>query len=184
MKKLVFGILIGALLATGIVYAVEYVIEPNPYQMTLNGEPVWMEGYNINGYSYFKLRDIGEKVGFSVDFLEDKVVIDTETQQPSPTATPSGQFEPVYAIDGIEARVYDGYDGYFVFQGDIKDKYKGNYAFRLKENDTYDIYWRKDGKDVVFFDNYPQGGPYNGGVELEWYNTVLQPWLASEGWRM
>lgn len=183
MKKLVFGILIGALLATGIVYAVEYVIEPNPYQMTLNGEPVWMEGYNINGYSYFKLRDIGEKVGFSVDFLEDKVVIDTETPQPSPTATPMGELpEFVYAVDGLQADLFG--TKYYVVQRDIKGKYKGNYAFRLKENDTYDIYWRKDGKDVVFFDNYPQGGEYNLYVELEWYNTVLQPWLASEGWRM
>lgn len=181
MKKLVFGIIIGAMLATGIVYAVEYAIEPNPYQMTVDGHSVWMEGYNINGYSYFKLRDIGDRLGFGVDFMEDTIVIDSNKAEPTAAPTPSGQFEPVYAIDGIEARVYDGYDGYFIFQGDIENKYYGDYTFKLKQPDnTYYIGWR----DKVFFDNYPQGGPYNGGVELEWYNTVLQPWLASEGWRM
>ena len=100
------------------------------------------------------------------------------------TVNDEAKWEPVYAVDGIQARTYDEYEGYYIFQLDIKDKYKGDYAFHLKEDNTYDIYWRKDGKDIVFFENYPQGGPYNGGVALEWYNNVLQPWLANEGWRM
>lgn len=183
MKRGLIGFFIGVLLTSGAVFAAEYVIEPNPYQMTLNGEPVWMEGYNINGYSYFKLRDIGEKVGFSVDFLEDKVVIDTETPQPSPTATPSGELpEFVYAVDGLRADLFG--TKYYVVQRDIKGKYKGNYAFDLKKDDTYCIAWTINGKDIVFFDDYPQGGEYNLYVELDWYNTVLQPWLANEGWRM
>ena len=33
-----------------------------------------MEGYNINGYTYFKLRDIADTVGgFSVDFANNTI---------------------------------------------------------------------------------------------------------------
>ena len=54
----------------------QYDIIPNPYKIRVNGAEKPMEGYNINGYSYFKLRDIGEQVGFNVDFKEDTILID------------------------------------------------------------------------------------------------------------
>lgn len=55
-----------------------YDIIANPYRIMINGKETTIEGYNINGYSYFKLRDIGTQTkSFNVDFKEDMILIDT-----------------------------------------------------------------------------------------------------------
>ncbi len=38
----------------------------------LNGAPIEIEAYNINGHNYFKLRDIGKAVGFNVYWNADR----------------------------------------------------------------------------------------------------------------
>lgn len=50
-------------------------------RLTLNGEEIHLTGYNINGNNYFKLRDIGEAVGFNVSWVDETrtVAIDTTT---------------------------------------------------------------------------------------------------------
>ncbi|MDD6563927.1 MAG: hypothetical protein PUF08_02475 [Clostridiales bacterium] len=51
------------------VFAGQYIATDNPFPIQLNGSNVSMEGYNIDGSTYFKLRDIADTVGgFSVDF--------------------------------------------------------------------------------------------------------------------
>ncbi|MDR1573653.1 MAG: hypothetical protein LBS24_05040, partial [Clostridiales Family XIII bacterium] len=37
--------------------------------VTIDGKAVYMSAYNINGSNYFKLRDLGEAIGFSVDYI-------------------------------------------------------------------------------------------------------------------
>lgn len=80
-KELIIGVVVGAIGFGGIGVLADsvYDIMANPYKITVNGTEKNIEGYNINGYSYFKLRDIGEQVGFDVDFNEDTIMIDTET---------------------------------------------------------------------------------------------------------
>lgn len=34
----------------------------------VDGQPVSMQSYNIDGYTYYKLRDIGDHLGFTVDY--------------------------------------------------------------------------------------------------------------------
>lgn len=47
----------------------KYTAYVNPYPVLLNGEKAEIEGYNIDGNTYFKLRDIAAVVGgFEVDF--------------------------------------------------------------------------------------------------------------------
>lgn len=74
MKKFIAGFLSGAVIfgvATG--FAVNSIYE-NPYRIFVNGEEKQIQGYNIDDYSYFKLRDIADAVGgFTVDFKNDSV---------------------------------------------------------------------------------------------------------------
>ena len=77
-RELFLGILIGAIIFGFIGTLADdlYNIMSNPFKIKVNGVEKNIEGYNINGYSYFKLRDIGEQVGFEVDFKEDTILID------------------------------------------------------------------------------------------------------------
>ena len=52
-------------------------VVPNPFKIKVNNVEQFIEGYNINGSSYFKLRDIGERVGFNVNFKENTIMINT-----------------------------------------------------------------------------------------------------------
>jgi uncharacterized protein YkwD len=48
----------------------------------VDGREVNFEAYNINGYNYFKLRDIGTAVGFSVEWIDAYNAIFIETGKP------------------------------------------------------------------------------------------------------
>lgn len=87
--ELIIGIIIGAICFSGFsIFANDlYNITPNPYKIIINGSEKHIEGFNINGYSYFKLRDIGEQVGFDVDFREEKIMITNENNILSSDAT-------------------------------------------------------------------------------------------------
>lgn len=67
------------------------VANQNPFPVQLNGNDVDIEGYNIEGSTYFKLRDIADVVGgFDVDFNNDTIQLskdgyvydNTVTQRP------------------------------------------------------------------------------------------------------
>ena len=77
-KELFVGIVLGAMIFGGISIFADGTLNvyPNPFKITVNGVEKDIEGYNINEYSYFKLRDIGEQVGFDVDFKEDTIMIE------------------------------------------------------------------------------------------------------------
>lgn len=80
-KELFVGIVLGAMIFGGISIFADGTLNVylNPFKITVNGVEKDIEGYNINEYSYFKLRDIGEQVGFDVDFKEDTIMINTST---------------------------------------------------------------------------------------------------------
>ena len=81
MKKFICGFLCGAVLCTVIgAFAVNSIYE-NPYKITVNGVEKSIQGYNIDDYSYFKLRDIADAVGgFNVGFDNDTIVLSTGEQ--------------------------------------------------------------------------------------------------------
>lgn len=101
MKKEVLFFIAGAAAALGITaFAAQVELNPNSFGITLNGTPVEIEGYNIDGNTYFKLRDIGDKVGFDVDFENDTIIISHKNQPPVsnpsqppllPTQLPEGE---------------------------------------------------------------------------------------------
>lgn len=61
------GMLTGAVLFSGVTaYAAGVIAEYAPQRAYVDGAPVQLEAYNIDGNNYVKLRDIGEAVGFNV----------------------------------------------------------------------------------------------------------------------
>lgn len=90
MKKEILFFIGGAACALGLTaFATQMDLNPNTFPIMLNGSNVEIEGYNINGSTYFKLRDIGDKVGFNVDFENDTIMISQKNPLPI-----SGQPQP------------------------------------------------------------------------------------------
>ncbi|MDO4562753.1 MAG: hypothetical protein Q4C12_02850 [Clostridia bacterium] len=66
---------------SAVVFAAQMEVVENAYPITLNGVEVSISGYNIEGNTYFKLRDIGEAIGFEVDFVDNTIVLTSDTRQ-------------------------------------------------------------------------------------------------------
>lgn len=76
MKKNFFmGFISGALIfGIGGAFAASVIANPNPFLIQLNGQSVNMQGYNIEGNTYFKLRDIANIIGtFNVGFNDNTI---------------------------------------------------------------------------------------------------------------
>ncbi len=71
MKKVISGVVIGFILTLSLtVYAaVELNVIPNPFPVLINGDVEDVGGYNIDGYTYLKLSELG-KTGLKVEFNE------------------------------------------------------------------------------------------------------------------
>ncbi len=69
-KQFIIGYIAGAVTFGAIgALAAGIIANPNPFPIQLNGSEVSIEGYNIEGSTYFKLRDIADAVGgFNVGF--------------------------------------------------------------------------------------------------------------------
>lgn len=76
-KNIIISFIAGAILfGTAGVFAGQYVATENPFLIQLNGNSVNMQGYNIDGSTYFKLRDIADVVGgFDVGFENSTIQI-------------------------------------------------------------------------------------------------------------
>lgn len=193
IKQLICGVLIGALATISITALAEYVINPNPYPVKVNGQEVQIEGYNINDSTYFKLRDISAVVeGINVDFKDGMVTIDTTDATPAPEPSPaaisqippeatelspalSGYYRKGYSdgltSDGIPYKIIDGVK--YISTADINIVYdlkaKG-YEFGVRT--LYD----KDNNRVV--DNMIVSDEHYD-IEYTYYETVLRPWLQA-----
>lgn len=64
------GMLIGATMLSGGAYATASGIlaQPSPHPVTVNGQPVEIEGYLIEGHNYYQLQDLGALLGFDVEW--------------------------------------------------------------------------------------------------------------------
>ena len=77
-KDFALGILCGAMLFGGATaVAAGITAEPSWQNIYVDGKQVSITTYNIAGYNYVKLRDIGQQVGFNVYWLNG-VQIDTD----------------------------------------------------------------------------------------------------------
>lgn len=83
MKKVILGFIVGCIMATSVsVFAATLTVTTNSYKVTIDDKEAKLEGYNINGNTYFKLRDVADAVGgFTVGF-ENNIITITK-QQPN-----------------------------------------------------------------------------------------------------
>ena len=86
MKKILYlliGLALGFALSSPAAQAVEGILAQRcTSPILLNGAPVEIEAYTINGHNYFKLRDIGKAVGFNVYWIAEDRTVQIETGQP------------------------------------------------------------------------------------------------------
>lgn len=78
------GLLCGSVIFGGVGIASGVIATPlteSSQKVTLDGQAVSLEGYNINGSNYFKLRDLGKAMDFGVTWNNDSrtVEIDSST---------------------------------------------------------------------------------------------------------
>ncbi len=74
-KQFIIGFTTGAVIFSAVgAFAGQYIATENPFPIQLNGQNIQLEGYNIEGSTYFKLRDIANVVGgFTVDFQNNTI---------------------------------------------------------------------------------------------------------------
>lgn len=86
MKKILYlliGLALGFALGSPAAQAIEGILAQRCTSPTLlNGAPVEIEAYNINGHNYFKLRDIGKAVGFNAYWNAEDGTVQIETNRP------------------------------------------------------------------------------------------------------
>lgn len=87
-KEFIIGLILGGIIFGSFTIFAEnlFNVTINPFKIKVNGTECSIEGYNINGNSYFKLRDIGEHIGFDVDFKEETILIETSNNVLMPEA--------------------------------------------------------------------------------------------------
>ena len=86
MKKILYlliGLALGFALGSPAAQAIEGILAQRcTSPILLNGAPVEIEAYTINGHNYFKLRDIGKAVGFNVYWNAEDGTVQIETNRP------------------------------------------------------------------------------------------------------
>lgn len=86
MKKILYlfiGLALGFALGSPAAQAIEGILAQRcTSPILLNGVPVEIEAYTINGHNYFKLRDIGKAVGFNVYWKSEDGTVQIETNRP------------------------------------------------------------------------------------------------------
>jgi hypothetical protein len=106
MKKMILGFIIGCMAAVSFsVLAASINATVNSYKVTVNGQETAIESYNINGNSYFKLRDLADATGgFSVGFENDTITITTNEQRLNAQGAMGGAGAPL-SLDEMKTRL-------------------------------------------------------------------------------
>ena len=94
-RKFITGFICGAVaFGTVGVFAGQFIATENTFPIQLNGENISIDGYNIEGNTYFKIRDISDFVGgFDVGFDNNTIKLST-TNDIASTPTPQPTVEP------------------------------------------------------------------------------------------
>lgn len=107
-KNFIAGAVVGGLIfGTVGVFAGQYVATDNSFPVQLNGNNVSLEGYNIEGSTYFKLRDIADVVGgFDVGFNNDTIQLSKDGYVYSNASESKGDSLAYDVIEGNGKKYY------------------------------------------------------------------------------
>ena len=99
--QFVTGAIAGAMLVPTTYAAVQQLTAtPSTQRFYMDGAPVQLEAYAINGSNYVKLRDIGEAVGFNV-YYQNGVQVDSKS--PYTGEAPAQAVQPTEAVQTAES---------------------------------------------------------------------------------
>lgn len=82
--------------------------EPSQVALYCDGQPLEVDAYHIGGNNYFKLRDIGEAVGFSVAWDEEKQLMEIYTNAVETSTVAQGSYMPGSA-DGSDVELDESF---------------------------------------------------------------------------
>ena len=131
VQGLIAGIVTGIIITGSIgVLAAQYTATENTFPVKVNGQEAAMEGYNINGSTYFKLRDIGDRMGFNVDFQDNTIYVgdvpksgDIKFYSEKPWCPDFGAFTGAALLDTKTSDRFTAYTYSMYFNGKISDYY-------------------------------------------------------------
>ena len=96
------GIILGAAIA-GPAAGAALTTQVSSQKITVDGRPVQIEAYSINGSNYAKLRDVGREVGFAVAFDAASNTVQISAGEPYVEDTPAQASRVVrLPTDGIK----------------------------------------------------------------------------------
>lgn len=149
-KSFVTGFISGAAAFTMAgVLAANMVTTPNAYPVQLDGKAVTIEGYNVDDYTYFKLRDIADAVGgFDVDFKDDTIVL--TSQEKGLSIKEEGMFSSGGTVTEPVEGTFDETTNW------LDNTRKGNTAHIDHANVLYQIPETETGLPMVFLHGYGQ----------------------------
>ena len=179
MKKYIAGIATGVILSCSVALAVNYTATENTFPIQLNGENVNVEGYNIDGSTYFKLRDIADTVGgFNVDFNNNTIQLskDGYVYETKPSTNDfvlddnaksflaeQGYVIPYFTQNDLKSEDFvKSFIFYYYTEGygaDMSTQYKNGY-FEWFENSVRDTY------KLLFGADMPEYHPTDNGSVL------------------
>ena len=134
-KSVIASFITGALLfGTAGVFAGQYMATENSFPVQLNGENVDIKGFNIDGSTYFNLRDIANVIGgVDVGFFNGTIQLAKDG----------------YVYDNSTAEKYSKYTGRFYLPIPNDNRYWFGYQLDIRAI---------DGKTVVFDYQHPKSG--------------------------
>ncbi len=133
--------------------AADLIATPNEFPITFDGNSANIEGYNIEDYTYFKLRDISDTVGgFDVDFKDDTIALSSKASNTSNTLSIAE--EGMFSSGGT---VTEPVEGEFDETTNWLDGTRaGNTAHVDHANVLYQIPENETGLPMVFLHGYGQ----------------------------
>lgn len=154
-KNFITGFVSGAVVFTMVgALAANYAATPNTYPITLDGKETAIEGYNVDDYTYFKLRDIADAVGgFEVDFKDDTIVL-TSTEDKAETTALSIAKQGIFSSGGTVTEPVEG--EYDPTQNWMDPTLAGTTAHVDHANVQYQIPADETGFPMVFLHGYGQ----------------------------
>ena len=97
-------------------------------KVAVNGQQIKMQAYNINGYNYFKLRDLGEVAGFEVGWDAGQKCVNILSYSDAPPADLSGD-SLGFGVPEEPVKPTMVYDSFYVDVNESVGYWYDNYVF-------------------------------------------------------
>ncbi|HYE82191.1 MAG TPA: hypothetical protein VEG39_08495 [Clostridia bacterium] len=166
-------ILLSAIFITGFAEGISVLL--NPYPILLNGQPVEVEAYNVNGRTFLSLGDMVKLVGGTAKLNEvtKQIEISMLESEVATMDTVITQTDNKVKLtpDGIEARIYDLTGQFVINTGRFRTRYRDTEYQLITNMITGEHKLMKN--DQVILDNLQiiEGTYY---IDYDYYcNTIL-----------